>query len=104
MLLQIENRVSKPNAHTTRSGRAVKVPDRWESDEEVMVDFNDDEYDSDDGSDVSSTLSISDDEEEDEGEDLDDFIVDDDDEEGYCEDGEEEEDDDEEYCDSDEVE
>lgn len=93
--------MSKPNTRTTRSGRAIKLPDRWEPEEEVMDDFGADEYDSDDGSDVSSTLSISDD--EDDGEDLDDFIVDDDDDTEYCEEEEgEEEEEEEEYCESDE--
>lgn len=60
----------------TRSGRKIKKPDRWEPEEDVIDDFNDDEYDTDDGSDVSSIVSYSD---EDEDSDVDSFIVDDDD-------------------------
>ena len=99
--------MSKPNTRKTRSGRAVKAPDRWEPKEDVIDDFGVDEYDSDDGSDVSSTLSISDDEEDDD-DDLDDFIVEDEDEPEYGEEepvAEDDDDDDEsEYCDSDESE
>jgi len=85
----------------TRSGRTIKKPDRWEPDEEVMDDFGEDEYDSDDDSDVSSILSISEDE-DDEDDNLDGFIVDDTEEDiEYC-DEEEEDDDDEEYCESEE--
>ena len=82
-----------PNTRT-RSGRTIKKPERWEPEEEVMDDFGVDEYDSDDGSDVSSTISLSDDDEEDE--DLDGFIVDDE-EVDYCENDEESE-----YCESEE--
>lgn len=46
----------------TRSGRTVKKPDKWIPQEECEDDFNDDEYDTDDGSDVSSTISMSEDE------------------------------------------
>ena len=65
----------------TRSGRKVNKPARWEPQEECVDDFKDDEYDSDDGSDVSSVISYDSDEEEyedDEDTDLEDFIVDDD--------------------------
>ena len=61
----------------TRYGRVIKKPERWEPEEEVTDDFGADEYNSsDEETDVSSTLSISD-ESEDDVEDLDDFIVDD---------------------------
>ena len=57
----------------TRSGRKIKKPERWEPEEECTDDFNDDEYDTDDGSDVSSIVSYSDEDESD----TDSFIVDD---------------------------
>jgi hypothetical protein len=70
------------NETTTRSGRKVKKPERWEPQEECTDDFGADEYDSDDGSDVSSVVSYESDEEmsdeDDDGSDLEDFIVDDD--------------------------
>ena len=70
------------NETTTRSGRKVKKPERWEPQEECTDDFGADEYDSDDDSDVSSVVSYESDEdvsdEDDEGSDLEDFIVDDD--------------------------
>ena len=96
ILLQRKNRMCTPNTRT-RSGRTIKKPERWEPEEEVVDDFGADEYDSDDGSDVSSTLSLSDDEEDEEDEDLDGFIVEDEEVE-YCE----EDDDESEYCESDE--
>ena len=57
----------------TRSGRKIKKPERWEPEEECTDDFNDDEYDTDDGSDVSSIVSYSDEDESD----TDSFIVND---------------------------
>lgn len=80
----------------TRSGRKVKAPERWEPKEECVDDFRDDEYDSDDGSDVSSIVSYDSEEEEeedDDGSDLEDFIVDDDEEEEVEEDDEDDEED-----------
>ncbi len=80
------------SSRKTRSGRVTKKPDRWEPDEEVVDDFKPDEYDTDDGSDVSSKISLSDDEEpnsDDEG-----FIAQDSDEDDEMyEDSDEEEDD-----------
>ena len=69
------------NETTTRSGRKIKKPDRWEPKEECEDDFGAGDYDTDvDCSDVSSEVSYDSDEEtdEDDGSDLDDFIVDDD--------------------------
>lgn len=51
------------SSRKTRSGRVIKKPERWEPKEEVVDDFKPDEYDTDDGSDVSSKISLSDDEE-----------------------------------------
>tara|TARA_R110000851_G_scaffold73522_3_gene162215 strand:- start:85 stop:366 length:282 start_codon:yes stop_codon:yes gene_type:complete len=48
----------------TRSGRVTKKPERWEPQEDVVDDFKLDEYNTDDGSDVSSGVSESDDDEE----------------------------------------
>jgi len=70
------------NETTTRSGRKIKKPERWEPQEECTDDFGAEEYDTDDdASDVSSIISYDSidttDEDEDDS-DLDDFIVDDD--------------------------
>lgn len=75
--------MSTNDTTTTRSGRRVKKPDRWEPQEECTDDFGADEYDTDDdASDVSSVVSYDTDDEScdesDDGSDLDDFIVDDD--------------------------
>ena len=67
------------SSRKTRSGRVTKKPDRWEPKEEVVDDFKLDEYDTDDGSDVSSKLSLSDDEDPDSDDDG--FIAQDSDEE-----------------------
>ena len=67
------------SSRKTRSGRVTKKPERWEPKEDVVDDFKPDEYDTDDGSDVSSKISLSDDEDpnsDDEG-----FIAQDSDEE-----------------------
>jgi len=67
------------SSRKTRSGRVTKKPERWEPKEDVIDDFKPDEYDTDDGSDVSSKISLSDDEDpnsDDEG-----FIAQDSDEE-----------------------
>ena len=73
------------NDRVTRSGRRITKPVRWEPVEDVTDDFGADEYDTDDGSDISSVVSCDSDEgesgdESDDGSDLEDFIVDDDDE------------------------
>lgn len=86
----------------TRSGRITKKPDRWEPEEECVDDFKPDEYDTDDGSDVSSKISLSEDDEpdsDDEG-----FIAQDsdDEEDDMYEDSEEDEEEEEDdYDDSD---
>ena len=65
---------------TTRSGRKVTKPTRWEPEENVTDDFDEGEYDTDDNeSDVSSVISYDSEEDSDDGSDLDDFIVDDED-------------------------
>ena len=67
------------SSRKTRSGRVTKKPERWEPKEDVIDDFKPDEYDTDDGSEVSSKISLSDDEDpnsDDEG-----FIAQDSDEE-----------------------
>ena len=67
------------SSRKTRSGRVTKKPERWEPKEDVVDDFKPDEYDTDDGSDVSSKLSLSDD--EDPNSDDEEFIAQDSDEE-----------------------
>ena len=68
------------SSRKTRSGRTIKKPERWEPEEECTDDFKPDEYDTDDNSDVSSKISLSEDEEEPDSDD-DGFIVQDSDEE-----------------------
>lgn len=70
---------------TTRSGRSVKKPVKYEPDEVPLDDFREDEYDSDDDSDNVSEVSISDDD----AYDSDDSFIDDEDEQcDYSSDGE----------------
>lgn len=68
---------------TTRSGRQVKAPQRYEPQEVPVDDYTDSEYDSEaalseDDDDISSEATSSDESEEEEDSDLEGFIVDDD--------------------------
>ena len=80
------------SSRKTRSGRVTKKPERWEPKEDVVDDFKPDEYDTDDGSDVSSKLSLSDD--EDPNSDDEEFIAQDSDEEDEMYEESEDDDDD----------
>lgn len=64
---------------TTRSGRCVKPPQRYEPEEVPIDDYDEGDYDDTDDDTDDSDDDISD-EGSDDGSDLDDFIVDDDDE------------------------
>lgn len=68
---------------TTRSGRVVKKPVIYEPEEcDFVDDYKDEEYDSDDNSDVESIVtSDSEEEDDDDTSSLDSFIVDDEEEE-----------------------
>lgn len=70
-------------AYTTRSGRNVKPPERYEPQEICEDDYGDDEYDTDDldtDSDIEDETDSESGSDEDEDDDLDGFVVDDDDE------------------------
>jgi len=58
---------------TTRSGRKIKAPERWEPREDVTDDYKPDEYDTDGGGSCVSDISRSDEESEHDSDD--DFIV-----------------------------
>ena len=66
--------------YKTRSGRVTKKPERLDPDEDCEDDFKADEYDSDSGSDVSSTVSRDEDDDDYDDDSDDSFVVDDEEE------------------------